>query len=52
MLKLTKSSHQRGTVVLATGDGAVGSHNEGFRVCLKTCLSTDTRSSCFRGEGR
>lgn len=38
MLQLTKSSHQRGTVVLATGDGAVGSHKEGFQSVLENLL--------------
>ena len=38
MLHLTKSSHQRGTVVLATGDGAAGSNNEGFQSVLENLL--------------
>lgn len=38
MLKLTKCSFQRGTVVLATGDGAGGSQNEGFLNVLENLL--------------
>jgi hypothetical protein len=38
MLKLTKRSFQRGTVVLATGDGAGGTQNEGFQSVLENLL--------------
>jgi len=47
MLHLTKSSHQRGTVVLATGDGAAGSHNEGFQNALEILLEHDYSIELF-----
>jgi len=38
MLKLTKKSNERGTVVLATGDGAASSENDGFKSVLENLL--------------
>jgi hypothetical protein len=38
MLKLTKKSNERGTVVLATGDGAAASESDGFKSVLENLL--------------